>query len=296
MAGMFRHFSYALWVMLSVMAFALLAPSLTRAEANIMKAAPARGLIGSDGSQPVSLTTAQWIKALGGIRYANVRFLAPSGPKPVFSDQQIRTLAPQIRRAFANIAAGQAVAFHQDKIRGGVFFSNDRLYWYFSDIENDSAFKLTDLAEEDARMNHAVEAIPEENIDISYWKLIPRQGQSLYRGRPDLLAMPVSTLTPDTTDAVLLPVARTKPSAHNQGRPMAMDDAVSRISTLHRLLDKDLISKDEYREKLEVIIPEYKAQHPSPDAGLEFLRALDKKGLIAPDMLQQQRKQLLDRL
>jgi len=294
---MFRRFSHTLWVMLFFIASVLLAPSLTHAEVSIMKAAPARGLIGSDGSRPVSLSTAQWLKALGSIRYADDRFLASSGPKPVFSDQQVHTLAPQIRQALANIGAGQAVAFHQDKVRGAVFFSGVRLYWYFSYIENDSAFKLTDLAEEDARMSHAVEAIPEENIDVSHWKLVPQQGQALYRGRPDLLAMPVSTLTPDATDTALLPTARSKPPARIHSRSVVVhQDVVSRISTLHRLLDKGLISKDEYRGKLEAIIPEYVAQHPSPEAGLEFLRVLDKKGLIAPDMLQKQRKQLLDRL
>jgi len=292
---MFRRFPYTLWMLMPVLAFTVLTPSLTRAEVSIMKAAPARGLIGSDGSGPVSLSTAQWVKALGSIRYANDRFLAHSGPKPVFSDQQVHTLAPQMRQALANIGTGQAVAFHQDKVRGGLFFSNGRLYWYLSHIENDAAFKLTDLAEEDARMSHAVEAIPEEDIDVSYWRLSPQQGQSLYRGRPDLLAMPVSTLTPDTTDTVLV---RSKPPARIQNRPVATTDtdAVSRIVTLHRLLGKGLVSKDEYRDKLEMIIPKYMAQHPSPEVGLEFLQALDKKGLIAPDMLQKQRKQLLDRL
>ncbi|MDQ6958926.1 MAG: hypothetical protein Q9M24_07450 [Mariprofundaceae bacterium] len=282
------------------MAFILLAPSLTRAEVSIMKAAPARGLIGSDGSRPVSLSTTQWLKALGSIRYTNETFLASSGPKPVFSDQQIHMLAPQIRQALANIRPGQAVAFHQGKIRGDIFFSGGRLYWYFSDIENDAAFKLTELAEEDARMSYAVEAIPDEDIDVSHWELIPQQGQSLYRGRPDLLAMPVSTLTPDTMNTALLPATKqSQPPARIQNRPVAMvadADAVSRISTLHRLLGKGLISKDEYRGKLEIIIPKYMTQHPSPEAGLEFLRVLDKKGLIAPDMLQKQRKQLLDRL
>jgi len=300
MTAMFQRFSYTFWMMLSVMTFTLLAPSPTHAEVSIIKAAPARALIGSDGSQPVSLSTAQWVKALGSIRYSNETFLASSGPKPVFSDQQIHILAPQIWQAFASIRAGQALAFHQDKVRGELFFSSGRLYWYFSHIENDAAFKLTELAENDARMNHAVEAIPEEDIDVSYWKLLPQRNQALYRGRPDLLAMPISTLTPDTTDTALTPVARPKPPGHIQSRPIVVaddhQDAVSRISTLYRLLGKKLISKDEYREKLEAIIPEYLTQHPSPEAGLEFLRVLDKKGLIAPDMLQKQRKQLLDRL
>jgi len=294
--GMFRRALHnKLWMALQVLTLMLLAPTLTLAEVSIMKAAPARGLIGTDGSQPVSLSTAQWAKALGSIRYANDRFLAHSGPKPVFSDQQVHTLAPQIRQVFANIRAGQAVAFHQDKVRGAVFFSNGRLYWYFSHIENDAAFKLTDLAEEDARMSHAVEAIPEDDIDVSYWRLIPQPGQSLYRGRPDMLAMPVGMLTPDTTNTVL---TRSKPPARIQNRPVATTDtdAVSRIGTLHRLLGKGLISKDEYRKKLEAIIPEYMTQHPSPDAGLEFLRVLNKKDLIAPDMLQKQRALLLDRL
>jgi len=282
------------------MAFTLLASSIAQAEVSIMKAAPARGLIGSDGSQPVSLSTAQWVKALGSIRYTNETFLAPSGPKPVFSDQQIQTLAPQIRQALANIKAGQAVAFHQGKIRGGIFFSGGRLYWYFSDIENYAAIKLTELAEEDARMSYAIEAIPDEDIDVSHWELIPQQGQSLYRSRPDLLAMPISTLTPDTMNTALLPATKqSKPPARIQNHPVAMvadADAVYRISTLHRLLGKGLISKDEYQGKLEIIIPKYMTQHPSPEAGLEFLRVLDKKGLIAADMLQKQRKQLLDRL
>jgi len=300
MADMFRRFPYALWMMLFVIAFTLLTPSLTRAEVSVMKAAPARGLIGSGGSQPVSLSTAQWVKALDSIRYTNETFLTSSGPKPVFSDQQIHILAPQIRQALANIRAGQAVAFHQDKIRGDIFFSGGRLYWYFSYIENEAAFKLTSLAEEDARMSHTVEAIPEEDIDVSYWKLIPQQSQALSRGRPDMLAMPVSTLVPDTADTALLPAPKqSKPPARIQNHPVVMvadADAVSRISTLHRLLGKGLISQDEYRGKLEMIIPKYMAQHPSPEVGLEFLQALDKKGLIAPDMLQKQRKQLLDRL
>ncbi len=296
---MFRRFPFTLWMMLSVMAFILLAPSLARAEVNIMKAFLARGLIGSDGSRPVSLSTAQWVQALGDLRYASDGFFASSGPKPVFSDHQIHILAPQIRQALAHIGTGQAVSFHQDKVRGELFFSNGRLYWYFDRIENDAAFKLTPLAEEDARMSYAVEAVPEEDIDVSYWRLLPRKGQTLYRGRPDLLAMPVSMLAaPDTAGTALPPAAKQpgKPPARVQRHPVAMADAASRISTLHRLLGKGLISKDEYRGKLEAIIPEYKARHPSPEAGLEFLRVLDRKGLIAPDMLREQRKLLLDRL
>jgi len=300
MPDMFRRFPYTLWMLLPVLAFILATPSATHAEVNSIKAGPARDLIGSDGSRPVSLSTAQWVKALGSIQYTNETFLASSGQKPVFSSQQIHTLAPQMRQALANIRTGQAVAFHQDKVRGNIFFSSGRLYWYFSRIENGAAFKLTDLAEEDARMSRTVEAIPEEDIDVSYWKLSPQKGQALSRGRPDMLTMPISTLTPDTTDTALLPaVKQSKPSARVQNHPVAMvadADAISRINTLHHLLSKGLISKDEYRGKLEMIIPKYMAQHPSPEVGLEFLQALDKKGLIAPDMLQKQRKQLLDRL
>jgi len=297
---MFRRFPYTLWMLLPILAFTVLTPSLTRAEVSIMKAGPARDLIGSDGSRPVSLSTAQWVKALGSIQYTNETFLASSDPKPVFSSQQIHILAPQMRQTLANIRTGQAVAFHQDKVRGKIFFSSGRLYWYFSRIENSAAFKLTDLAEEDARMSRTVEAIPEEDIDVSYWKLSPQQGQALSRGRPDMLTMPISTLVPDTTDTAVLPAAKQpKPPARIQSHAVAMvadADAVRRISTLHRLLGKGLISKDEYRGKLEMIIPKYMAQHPSPEVGLEFLQALDKKGLIAPDMLQKQRKQVLDRL
>jgi len=288
-------------MMLSVIAFTILTPSLTWAE---VRATPARDLIGSGGSSPVSLSTAQWVKALGSIRYTNETFLASSSPEPVFSDPQIHTLAPQIRQAFASIGTDQAVTFHQNRVRGKLFFSNGRLYWYFSRIENNAAFKLTNLAEEDARISHAVEAIPEEDIDVSYWKLVPQQGQALSRGRPDLLAMPVSTLTPDAAntegDTALLSAARSKPPMHTQNGSVVTanehQDAMSRISTLHRLLGKGLISKDEYRDKLEMIIPQYMAQYPSPETGLKFLQVLDKKGLIAPDMLQKQRKQLLDRL
>jgi len=91
---MLRRFSHTFWMMLPVVALTLFAPSLALAEVSIMKAVPARGLIGADGSHPVSLSTAQWVKALGNIRYADDRFLASSSPKPVFSNQQVHTLAP----------------------------------------------------------------------------------------------------------------------------------------------------------------------------------------------------------
>ena len=303
MTGMSRRFLHnKYWMLLPVLMLVLLAPSLTQAKAGTMKAAPAHGLIGSDGSQPVSLSIAQWIRALASIHYVSEGIFASGSPEPVFSDQQIRILAPQIQQAFANIGAGQAVAFHQDKIRGGIFFNGGRLYWHFSLIGNSPAFKLTPLGEENARISYAVEAIPEEDIDISYWRLIPQQGQALYRDRPDLLAMPVSTLAVDTTGTALLSAAKQpKPPARIQSHPVATADvnhrdAVGRINTLHRLLNKGLITKNEYREKLEAIISGYETQHPSPEAGLEFLRLLNRKGLIAPDMLQQQRKQILDRL
>ncbi|MDQ6959985.1 MAG: hypothetical protein Q9M27_03060 [Mariprofundaceae bacterium] len=282
---------------LTLLILVLFAPSLTRAEVSIMKPAPARGLIRADGSQPVSLSTAQWVTALGNIWYANDRFLASGSPKPVFSAQQIHTLAPQIWQLFANIGTDQAVVFHQDKIRGNIFFSRSRLYWYFSRIENDPAFKLTDIAEEDARISHVVEAVSEDEIDTAYWRLIPQKGQALHRGRPDFLAMPVSTLTPDTTRTAFLPVAKQPARIQSHSAAIADDhDTASRISTLHRLLGKSLITRDEYRRKLETIISEYETQHPSPEAGLEFLQMLNKKNLLPSGILQEQRQQLLDRL
>jgi len=233
--------------------------------------------------------------ALGNIRYANDSFLSSHGPEPVFSEQQIRTLAPRIRQVLANIRKGQAVTFHQDKIRGDIFFNRGRLYWYFSYIENDHAFKLTDLAEEDARTSYAIDVIPEDDIDTSYWKLVPRPGQALYRGRPDMLVMPVSTLKPDTKRTTFLP----KPGTHAQNHAAALSvdrDMAGRIRILHHLLDKDLITKDEYRQKLGMMIAEYETQHPSTEAGLEFLQMLNKKSLIPPDMLREQRQQVLDQL
>ncbi len=291
------------WWILPILALMLLAPSPTLARVSIMKPAPARGLIGADGSRPVSLGTAQLSNALRSIRYVNENLLDSGNPEPVFSKKQIRTLAPQIQQALAGIRAGQALTFHEGKVRGEIFFSNGSLYWHFSSIENSPAFDLTDLAEEDVRISHAVEATPEENIDVSYWRLVPRQGQALYRSRPDLLAMPVSSLTADTASAVPLPEVRQQPEppAHKQSYPVAATgenrpDAATRIDTLQRLLGKTLITRAEYTEKLESIISGYEKRHPSPEAGLEFLRMLDRKSQIAPDMLQKQRKILLDRL
>jgi len=293
---MFRSI-HKFWLMLPVLL--LLAPSLTRAEVSVMKPAPARGLVRSDGSLPVSLSTAQWVTALGNIQYANDSFLVSGSPKPVFSNQQIHTLAPQIQQILANIRAGQAVAFQQDKIQGNIFFSHGRLYWYFSRIENDPAFKLTDLAEEDARISNTVEAVSEDDIDTSYWRLLPQQGQALYRNRPDMLAMPVSTLARNTRTAVLPAVKPSEPPARQSHAATISPDhsnTAGRIGILHRLLDKELITKDEYRKKLGMIISEYETQHPSPGASLELLQMLNKKSLIPPDMLQEQRQRILDRL
>jgi len=291
--GMFRSIHKS-WLMLPILL--LLAPAFTRAEVSVMKPAPARGLVRSDGSLPVSLSTAQWVTALGNIQYANDRFLVSGSPKPVFSKQQIQTLAPQIQQALAGIRAGQAVAFQQDKVRGNIFFSNGRLYWYFSRIENDPAFKLTNLAEEDARISNTVESVSEDDIDTSYWRLVPQQDQTLYRNRPDMLAMPVSTLAPDTHTFVQPSEPPARIQSHAATIAPDHSDTAGRIGILHRLLDKELITKDEYRKKLGMIISEYETQHPSPKAGLEFLQMLNKKSLLPPDMLQEQRQQILDRL
>ncbi len=279
-----------------LLAWVMLAPSLSYAEVTIMKGAVARGLIGSDGSRAVSLSEAQCEGALRSIRYAG-----RGDPKPVFSDSQAHALAPHIQQALAKIQTGKAIAFHQDKVLGSVFFSKNTLYWRFTHIQNRTPFQLTPIAEETNRLSDLVGNMSDDDIEISHWKLVPQQGQSLHRGRPDMLAMSVSGLP--TTAADSAPAATAKPSAHTQSHPVAVaaavtasHDAETRIDTLSRLRDKGLITKDEYREKFEMILSEHDAQHPSPEAGLEFLQRLDKKGQIAPDLLQKQRKKLLDRL
>jgi hypothetical protein len=296
MTGMFQRFLHNKFWMMSLLTWVMLAPSLSYAEVTSMKSAAARGLVGSDGSQPASLTIAQYEGALRSIRYAG-----RDEPEPIFSDSQAHTLAPQIQKALAKIKTGKAVAFHQGKVLGAVFFSKNTLYWHFTHIQNRTPFQLTPIAEEANRLSDLVGNMSDDDIEISHWKLVPQKGQSLHRNRPDMLAMSVSGLP--TTAADSAPVATAKPSAHTQSHPVAVaaavaasHDAEARIDTLHRLRDKDLITKDEYRKKFEMILSEHDAQHPSPEAGLEFLQKLDKKGQIAPDQLQKQRKKLLDRL
>ncbi len=261
------------------------------ARVTVMDQNRARALIAPDGSEPVSLNTAQLAAALGSIRYSEESLFSSGDAKPVFSEQQIRRLAPQLQKALSSIKPGEAVAFHQDKTWGAVFFSKGRLIWHLRRIESYPAFDLTIVAEEKAMMDHAITRVPEEDIDVYHWSLVPRQGQVLLRGRPDLLAMPVSTLAGVTTQPPA-PVSGHPAVTSHAKRP----DAAHRIDTLCRLLDKGLIAREEYDGKLASIITEYEAQHPSPEAGLEFLQMLGKKGLISPAMLQRQRKLLLDRL
>jgi len=297
MTGMFQYFLHnKFWMMMPLLAWVILAPSLSYAEVTTMKGAAARGLVGSDGSRSVSLSVAQCEGALRSIRYAN-----RGDPKPVFSDSQAHTLAPQIQQALAKTQTGKAVAFHQGRVLGAVFFNKNTLYWHFTHIQNRTPFQLTPIAEEANRLSDLVGNMSDDDIEISHWKLIPQQGQSLHRGRPDMLAMSVSGLPTTTADSA--PAASAKPSAHTQSHPVAVaaavtasHDAEARIDALSRLRDKGLITKDEYRGKFEQILSEHDTQHPSPEAGLEFLQRLDKKGQIAPDLFQKQRKKLLDRL
>jgi hypothetical protein len=284
MTDMFRYFLHnKFWMMMPLLAWVILAPSLSYAEVTTMKGAAARGLVGSDGSQSVSLSVAQCEGALRSIRYAN-----RGDPKPVFSDSQAHTLAPQIQQALAKTQTGKAVAFHQGRVLGAVFFSKNTLYWHFTHIQNRTPFQLTPTAEETNRLSDLVGEMSDDDIEISHWKLVPQQGQSLHRNRPDMLAMSVSGLPTTAADSA--------PAATVAAAAVTNRDAEARIDTLSRLRDKGLITKDEYREKFEMILSEYDAQHPSPEAGLEFLQRLDKKGQIAPDLLQKQRKKLLDRL
>jgi len=277
------------WIIL--LAFTLLVPALANARVTTMKQSQARTLVGNDGSGPVSLSTAQWARALGSIQYTEEMLFSTGDAKPVFSRQQIERLAPQLQKAMAAIQPGEAVAFHQDKTWGAVFFSKGRLIWHLRRIESYPAFDLTIVAEEEATTSHTLTHVPDDDIDVFHWSLLPRHGQTLLRGRPDLLAMPISTLTgagmpqPGSAHHHAAATIRTK-------RP----DAARRINTLHRLLDKKLITKDEYDSKLVSIIAEYEEQNPSPEAGLEFLQTLDKKGMISSKMLQKQRKLLLDQL
>jgi len=280
-------------------ALILFSPFLAMAKVTILKGTPAHDLILSDASRPISLSLAQWVAALGNIRYLSETIFDSDSPQAVFSKEQIHTLAPQMKQALAGIRAGQALAFHTGKVRGEVFSSHGALYWYFSRIKNSPAFELTLLAKEDAITGSAIETVSEDDIDVFNWSLRPMQGQSLYRGRPDMLAMPVSTLVADATNTLPAVKQSDNLSARTQTRHVANDhrsNAVNRIDTLHRFLDKSLITKKEYGEKFEAIISEYEKQHPSLEAGLEFLQMLDKKGLIEPAMLEKQQKLLLDRL
>ncbi len=272
-------------------ALILIAPALASARVTVMSQTQARALVGDDGSGPVSLSTAQLAAALSSIQYSEESVFSSGDAKPVFSEQQIRRLAPQLQKALANIRPGEAVSFHQDKTWGAVFFSKGRLIWHLRRIESYPAFDLTIVAEERTINSHAITRVPEDDIDVFHWSLVPQQGQVLLRGRPDLLAMPVSALAGVTTQPPA-PVSSHPAVISHAKRP----DAAHRIDTLRRLLDKGLITRDEYDGKLASIITEYEAQHPSPEAGLEFLQMLGKKGLISPAMLQKQRKLLLDRL
>ncbi|MDT8377136.1 MAG: hypothetical protein RQ867_10440 [Mariprofundaceae bacterium] len=280
------------WMLLPLLAWAMLTPSLSHAEVTVMKGAAAHGLVGSDGSRPVSLDVAQCEEVLRSIRYVR-----SDDPEPVFSDSQAQTLAPQLQQALAGVQPGEAVAFHEGKVLGAVFFSKDRLYWHFTHIKNRTPFQFTPLAEESRRFSRVVGPIPREDIDISYWKMAPQQGQSLHRGRQDMLSTPASGLAVSATAPAPAPVARQHARAQSRAvAVVANHDAEARIDTLHRLLGKGLITKDEYRGKLETVISEYETEYPSAEAGLEFLQTLSKKGQIEPDLLQRHRKKLLDRL
>jgi len=287
MIGMARKLFHTSTILIALM---LMLSVPAQARVTIMHQNQARALIGADGSEPVSLSTAQLVAALGSIQYSEESLFSSGDAKPVFSEQQIRRLAPQLQKALASIQPGEAVAFHQDKTWGAVFPSKGRLVWHLRRIESYPAFDLTIVAEEKAMMNHAITHVPEDDVDVFHWSLVPRQGQVLLRGRPDLLAIPIRTLT----------TAGNRPvqERHHTIAPLAWKrpDMDQRIDTLWRLLGKQLISREEYDAKLESMITEYVERHPSPEAGLEFLHMLDKKGLIKPAMLQRQRKLLLDRL
>jgi len=278
-----------------ILALLLLTALPARAEVNIMKdAASVRGLIGSDGSEAITLSTAQWIDALAGIRFVSDEFLASGDPDPVFSEIQVNHLAPKIQKIFANVRSGQAVAFHAGKVQGSVFFSHGQLIWYFNLINNGPAFEFTFLAEESARTSHEIGSVSEDDVDRTHWRLAPQRGQVLHRNRPDMLAMRIDALTTHHSFTVPQPVKSAVPV---QRHPMAVvDKDMSRILELSALLKRELITKVEYRGKLATIISEYETQNPSASAGLDFLHRLEKRRLIPQDMLQEQRKQILDRL
>jgi len=242
--------------------------------------------------------------ALAELRYVGETFLISGDPNAVFSGPQIQMLAPEFEQYFAAIRAGQALIFKTGKIRGEVFFSHGSLYWYFSHINNSPAFDLTVLAKENAMTSDAIESVSEDDIDISYWHLSPRQGQSLYRDRPDMLAMPVSKLSAAIKAPQSVRQADDLP-AHAQASHAPLihikadekrTDMVSRIKTLHGFLNKALITQQAYDEKLLAMIDDYEKRYPALEDGLTLLRRLDKQGLIAPDLLRKQQKRLLDRL
>lgn len=210
---------------------------------------------------------------------------------PVFNSEEVRALSTEISHSAAKLESGQAIAFitHASRIKGYVFFSDGKSIWYLANIDGNPAHKVEQV-EDPSYLPDDPDVKWQNKVEKSYWTLVPQQGQRLLSNRRDLLMAPIAEASEAAAPApIAAPAAKPAPD-------VADSDHWGRIERLRKLLDRELISKPEYNEKLEGIMDEFGEANPSIEAQLDLLKQLKEKAWVDEATYQTRREKLLEKL
>ncbi len=274
---------------LIIFSFSLIPPAEVYAEAN---AVPLNTLAvdASPQSSGMRISPETIAAMMRKIHYAKEGFFTSDTVIQVFRKYEIPDLSNEISAVSTELKPRHAIAFKTDgaRVRGYIFLSARQAVWHIASIDGRPAQRITNLMEENASLDDSV-SLWENRIEESYWQFTPRQGQTLYRDRPDWLIVPLKHVTeakitekPRRTKLNFSSPAVTNKSSH-----------LSRIEILHRLMSKGLITQADYKGKVLAIIAEYEAANPDIEQRLGLLLQLKEKRWINEGYYQTRKRELL---
>jgi len=271
-------------------------PMATFGEDDVNLHAAVGGLETQLTAEPVTVAPSRLTAVMSSIDFTVEGFMAEKRKRPVFSEEQIHVLAPMIRRSLQQIRGHRVVDFRTDGLHGRVLHRKGTLYWHFLTINHRPARRIYRLNESTSDLDEEKGDQTDNRVVERYWRLIPSQGQSLYKDRPDWLETPMGTGgSPRSKQTHQQSTAKASPQPARPGAGTG-GDLNARMTKLRALLAKGLIDRKDYDDKVASMIEEYESAHPAIEDRLEFLRYLHDAPFISDEVYARHKKRLLDAL
>ena len=189
---------------------------------------------------PIILTEQQLNNHLLSLWYQNI--VSPGKPKPAFSKEDVRTLAPLFKTVLKKVEPGKYLHFEFQSsgglIEGQVFITAEKIHWRFLKINN----KL--YSNDPLRLKKPT------------WKLVRMPGQAYQKQQ-------TGGFKKYYNNRIIANIDLPYPKQRSQTRPTRKKHSQSsresaglqkKLGILQNLLDEGLIDKSEYEKKKEAVL------------------------------------------